>query len=309
MSGVSSPISRKPFSPTPPLTLIARTVHPRHRSTAILPSLLAQSHNLVVTLRRQHTNQSHHPLHVPTPSRTQPARFRLLHHRVHCHRRTFHERILRKSRHRIRIAANIRLPHLHFAHLLHGGLQRRRLRCHRAVRSRLRECRSNTHPAPHAWTIFRRRRRTSAHNPHALLHPRAARHPRAGRHSLAPRHRPGHGRHLIHHVMWHMAVNHPVARIRCHKFHVARLRHSHQHRVVRPPSSSRLPPSFRPGNYKLVPMHVNRMMIHPQINKSQPHAIAQPHNQRSTRGSRLSVQRQPIEFHAHRVRRGIIRQH
>src|SRR5271168_2639700 len=189
MSGVSSPISRKPFSPTPPLTLVARTVHPRHRNNAILPSLLAQSHNLVVTLRRQHTNQSHHPLHVPTPSRTQPARFRLLHHRVHCHRRTFHERILRKSRHRVRIAANIRLPHLHSAHLLHGGLRRRRLRCHRAVRSRLRECRSNTHPAPHARPIFFRHRFSTAHDAHALLHPRAARHPRAGRHSLAPRHR------------------------------------------------------------------------------------------------------------------------
>src|SRR5277367_2929314 len=110
MSGVSSPISRKPLSPTPPLTLFARTVHPRHRSTAILPPLLAQSLNLDIPLRRKHAYQRHHPLHVPTPSRTQPVRFRLLHHRVHCHRRTFHERILRKSRHRIRVAANIAFP-------------------------------------------------------------------------------------------------------------------------------------------------------------------------------------------------------
>src|ERR1700689_3130044 len=175
---------------TQSLALLARTVHPRHRCRTILPPLFAQSLNLVIALRRQDANQCHHPLHVPAPSRTQPVRFRLLHHRVHRHRRAFHERVLRKSRYRIRILTNVRLPHLHPAHPWRGLLRRRRLRRrprhHCAVCSRLRQCRSNTHAPPHARSIFRRRRRTFAHHAHALLHPRAC------RHSRAPRHRPRH---------------------------------------------------------------------------------------------------------------------
>src|SRR5277367_7007583 len=98
------------------LLLLARPTHTRRRRPAILSPFLLQTHNLLVTLRRQNPNQSHHPLHVPAPSRTQSKSLRLLHHRVHRHRRTLHKRILRKSRHRIRIPTNIRLPHLHPAH-------------------------------------------------------------------------------------------------------------------------------------------------------------------------------------------------
>src|ERR1700733_2960938 len=113
---------------TQSLTPLARTTHRRHRRPSPPPPLLPQIHNLVITLRRQHTNQCHHPLHVPAPSRTQSKSLRLLHHRIHRHRRTLHKRILRKSRHRIRILANVRLPHLHPAHSLRRLLRRRRLR-------------------------------------------------------------------------------------------------------------------------------------------------------------------------------------
>src|SRR5271155_3506111 len=138
-----SPIRRVHHSQS--LLLLARPNHPRRRRPAVLPPFLPQTHNLLITLRRQHPNQSHHPLHVPAPSRTQSKSLRLLHHRVHRHRRTLHKRILRKSRHRIRILTDIRLPHLHPTHPL-----RRRLRRRSPVRSRLRQCRSNSHPSPHS---------------------------------------------------------------------------------------------------------------------------------------------------------------
>src|SRR3984885_6012721 len=121
-----SPVLRFHQIQTQPLTPLARTTHPRHRRPAAPPPLLPQIYNLVITLRRQHANQSHHPLHVPAPSWTQTESFGLLHHRIHRHRRALHKRILRKSRHRIRILANVRLAHLHTRHCLRALLRRRR---------------------------------------------------------------------------------------------------------------------------------------------------------------------------------------
>src|ERR1700689_2152485 len=302
-----SPVLRLYPIQTQRLTLLARTAHPRHRRPAAPAPLLAQIQNLGITLRRQHANQSHHPLHVPAPSGTQTKSLGLLHHRIDRHRRALHERILRKSRYRIRILTNVRLAHLHTRHCLRGLLRRRRrlrwhLCRHRPVRGRLRHRRSNSHPAPHTRPILRRRRAAPAHDAHAFLHPR----PR--HHSGTPRHRARHRRHLVHHVMWHVAMNHPISRIRRHKLHIPRLRHSHQHGVVRSPCSPRLPPTLRTSNHKLVPVHMNRMVVHPQINKSQSHPITQPHNQGCIRGPRFSIQRQPVKFHAHRIRRRIVRQ-
>ena len=62
-------------------------------------------------------------------------------------------------------------------------------------------------------------------------------------------------------------MQHPVARIVCNKFHIARLRYSYEHCISRTPRGLRLSSSFTTGNYKLVSMKVDRVVVHPEIDE------------------------------------------
>ena len=103
-------------------------------------------------------------------------------------------------------------------------------------------------------------------------------------------------------------MQHPVARIVCNKLDVARLRHTHEHRVSRSPCRLGLAASFSPRNYELVSMKVDRMVVHSQIDKADAHALPVPHDEGSVGWTRLSVEGKPVELHVHGVRHLDVRQ-
>src|ERR1700735_1120868 len=105
-----------------------------------------------------------------------------------------------------------------------------------------------------------------------------------------------------------MAMQHPVSGIVRHKLDIPRLRHSYKHRVSRSPCRLGLAASFSPCNYELVPMKVDGMVVHPQIDKANTDALPVPHDQRSRRRPRFAVEGQPIELHVHGVRHLDVRQ-
>ncbi len=73
-----------------------------------------------------------------------------------------------------------------------------------------------------------------------------------------------------------MAVNHPVAGIVGDELDVGSLGDSHQNRVLRSPSGLRLPPTLCACHDKRVPVQVNRMVVHSQVDEAQADAIVQP---------------------------------
>src|SRR5712692_4760929 len=90
-------------------------LHPRHVHLHWLIAFLLFSklHDLVVLVLRQHAYERHHSRHEAAPAGTQSEVFRFVDHLIHRHHGTFHEGILRKARHAVRILADIRLAYLH----------------------------------------------------------------------------------------------------------------------------------------------------------------------------------------------------
>src|SRR3954469_25323993 len=94
--------------------LQARHVH-RLSSTNLLQ-------DLVVLIRREHTDETHHPLHKSTPTWSETIVLRSLDHLVHRHHWTFHAGVLWKPGDTIRIAAHFHAAVLHARHVvLHTG--------------------------------------------------------------------------------------------------------------------------------------------------------------------------------------------
>src|ERR1700687_2753531 len=75
--------------------------------------LFSQLHDVVVLVLRQHASERHHSRHETAPAGTQAKIFRFVDHLIHRHHGTFHEGVLRKTRHGIRIPAYFGLAHLH----------------------------------------------------------------------------------------------------------------------------------------------------------------------------------------------------
>src|SRR4029077_7167108 len=90
-------------------------LHPRHIYLHSYIAFLFRSklHDLVVLVLRQHAYERHHSRHETAPARTQAEVFWFIDHLIHRHHGTFHEGVLRKARHGIRILAHIWLAHLH----------------------------------------------------------------------------------------------------------------------------------------------------------------------------------------------------
>src|SRR5216684_6637448 len=105
-----------------------------------------------------------------------------------------------------------------------------------------------------------------------------------------------------------MAVQHPVAGVVGNELHVAGLCDSNENSIARPPSRFGLSASFSTCDYELVPMKVDRMVVHPQIDKADTDALSVPHNQRSVGWTGFSVEGKPVELHVHGVRHLDIRQ-
>ena len=117
-------------------------------------------------------------------------------------------------------------------------------------------------------------------------------------HSMAPMtHRTHHRNHLVHHVMWKMAMQHPFAHdnSRRIRYHVpVRLQ---QDGIAGRPWDFRNASTLSSRCVKGVAMQVHRMMIHPHIHKPDPHTLPFFNDEWSACRSRDSIQSQPVEFH------------
>src|SRR5438105_12489795 len=105
-----------------------------------------------------------------------------------------------------------------------------------------------------------------------------------------------------------MAMQHPIAWIARDKLHIARLRHSYEYRVSRPPRGLRLSPSFRAGDNKTVAMKMNGVVVHSEVDHANAHPLTVSHDQRSRRRPRFAVEGEPVELHVQGVRHLDVRQ-
>src|SRR5216683_4128773 len=106
-----------------------------------------------------------------------------------------------------------------------------------------------------------------------------------------------------------MTMEHPVAGVAGNELHIAGLRDTHKDCVSWSPCGFGLAASFSACNDELVPMKVDRMVVHSQINTADADALPVPHNQGSGGWARFSVEREPIELHVHGVWDGDIREY
>ncbi len=133
--------------------------------------------------------------------------------------------------------------------------------------------------------------------------PRASFAARKARHAS---HRTGLRGHLVHHVVWQMAVQHPVAGIVGDELDVPRLGDPDEHRIAGPPRRLRDAAALGSGGVEGVPVDVHRMMIHAEVHEADPHSVALTHDEGRASGTGFAVQQQPVELHPHRVRgRGV----
>src|SRR6266704_3167207 len=105
-----------------------------------------------------------------------------------------------------------------------------------------------------------------------------------------------------------MAVQHPVAGIVGDELYITCLSNTDEHSISGRPRCLWLSPTFATRNYKRVPMQMDRMVIHAQVDHANSHTVAQPHKQRRSRRSSFAIESEPVEFHVHGVRSRIARQ-
>src|SRR5262249_49691711 len=88
-------------------------------------------------------------------------------------------------------------------------------------------------------------------------------------------HRSDHDRHMIHHVVEHMAVQEPIAGVVGNEFDVAGLGHADQYIVARNPGAFRDATCLVSRDPKRVPMQVHRMMVDSaHVDEANAHATA-----------------------------------
>src|SRR5579884_33269 len=106
-----------------PGLLSHRVLHTRHTGHARHFSVPDAVHDVVVLVRVQHAYKRHHALHVFGPAGRQAVSGRAPRHVVHVHHGAFHECVLWKAGHLVRMRADTRL-HIHAWHV--GVLRRQR---------------------------------------------------------------------------------------------------------------------------------------------------------------------------------------
>ena len=70
-------------------------------------------------------------------------------------------------------------------------------------------------------------------------------------------------------------MKHPITGIVGDELDIGGFGNSHENRILRAPSRLRLPSSFGTRDHKCVPVQVNWVMIHSEIDEAQPNAIIQ----------------------------------
>ena len=122
-------------------------------------------------------------------------------------------------------------------------------------------------------------------------------------------HGAGLGRHLVHHVVRQMAVQHPVAGIVRDELNGAALRNADEHCVAGPPGGLRDAAAFGSGDVEGVSMEVHGVVVHAEVDEPDADALALAHDQRRRRRAGFSVEQKPVELHHLGVGRGRVRQH
>ena len=85
-------------------------------------------------------------------------------------------------------------------------------------------------------------------------------------------------------------MNHPVAGIVRVEFDRSRLRNSNEHCVIRSPSCFGLTAAFRSGDYKLMAVQMNGVMIHSEVDEAKPYAISEADDERGCGRRRFAVE-------------------
>src|SRR5215469_2202339 len=231
--------------------------HARHR---LFVAFLYAPHDFVVAVRRQHADVRHHALHESAPARRKAVVLWFLDHLVHGHHWTLHVGILRKARNGISVRCDVTTgsAHLHALHSRH--VRRCAFLPHWTIACRPITGRTHTHAATQAGTVIiaTGNTRLSREHAHTVFHADSCWHSPTLRSCDQSDIR----RHLVHHVMRQVAMQHPVPRIVGLKLNVSGLRHSHEHGVARIPCAFRNPSGFCSGHLKRVAVQMDRVMIH-----------------------------------------------
>ena len=107
--------------------------------------------------------------------------------------------------------------------------------------------------------------------------------------------------------MWHVTVQHPIACIFRGEFDIASLSHSDQDGIPGSPCCLGQSATLRPGHHKLVPVQMEGMMVHSEVDDTYPNALAELDHHRRRGGAGLPVHGEPVEFHCQSIGYGIVR--
>ena len=156
---------------------------------------------------------------------------------------------------------------------------------------------SNAKTAAKAGSLVLRRGVTIPQDSHAFRHACSALYalPEAG-------HRTYIGRHLVHHVVGKVTMEHPVAEAVGDEFDVACLCYPHQRRVASGPGRLLLARALAAGLPECEAVEMDRVMIHAQVDKPDPHAFALTDDKRRRSRAGFPIERKPVELHVHAVR-------
>jgi hypothetical protein len=89
-------------------------------------------------------------------------------------------------------------------------------------------------------------------------------------------------------------------------FYVPRLGHAHQDRGSGPPGGFWNAASLGACHLERVSVNMQGMMVHAQVDKANPDAVALADNQRSGCRTRFAVEQEPVVFHVHGVGHGVV---
>src|SRR5437879_260321 len=197
--------------------------------------------NLVVQVWFQNADEGHHAHHSAAPGAPEAVRLGL------------RDLVIHHDKHVLRIAGHhLRLARLHTAwHLVFHAM----LLLEGEVGGRLLEFGAKTDSAPHAGAVLFRQSVAPPQHAHAFLHPHTHVHALA-----AMRHRAYHRNHLVHHMVGHVTVQHPVAWILRFELDIASLGDPQQHGVGRSPGHLGYTPSLTASHVELVAVEVNGVM-------------------------------------------------
>src|SRR4029077_13655050 len=105
-----------------------------------------------------------------------------------------------------------------------------------------------------------------------------------------------------------MAVNHPVTRILRVELYVAPLRYAHEYRVLASPRAFLLTTCLSASHDKLMAVEMDGMVIHSHVEEPNLDSFPLPNDEWSCSWACFSVEREPVEFHAHGVWGRVARQ-